>query len=125
MDLAKKGVWIEAEGFYGSNKHSDVTGDKTNVIAGLAAIGYSFMPDKKVSPYVLGGVGVRAHQFRSETVPASNETSTDFAYSGAAGLGFTLNPVVTFWLEARWIGSEGTNLIPLMAGFSIHPGKTK
>jgi opacity protein-like surface antigen len=125
MDLALKGAWIEAEGFYGSNKHSAVTGDKTNVIAGFGAIGYSFMPDKKLSPYVLGGAGIRAHQFRSEGSPLTNESSTNFAYTGAAGLSYTLSPMVGFWLEGRWIGSEGTNLMPLVAGVTLHLGKAK
>src|ERR1044071_931557 len=45
VDIGAKGLWAEAEGWYGSNKHSDVVGDKTDIFSLLGALGYTFMPE--------------------------------------------------------------------------------
>ena len=119
VDIGKKGMFAEAEFWYGSNKH-EFAGDKTNIMAGFGALGYSFMPAKKVSPYILGGAGFLSHRFRSESVPADNENESKFAYTGAFGLIFKLSPKASFWVEGRYIGSEFTKLVPLTAGFSIN-----
>jgi opacity protein-like surface antigen len=115
------GLMVSAEGFYGSNKHTDVDGDKTNIIAGMATVGYIFMPDKKVSPYVLGGAGFQSHKFDPAT--GESETSTKFGYNGGLGLSFTLNPTIGFWVEGRILGSKDSKMIPLQAGFSFNFGK--
>ena len=120
VDIGTKGLFAEAEFWYGSNKHDDVPGDKTNIMSGFGALGYSFMPTKKVSPYILGGAGFLSHGFRSESVPADNETETKFAYTGALGLTFAISPKAKFWVEGRYIGSDFTKLIPLTAGFVIN-----
>ena len=122
FDITKvKGLFVEAEAFYGSNKHSDVDGDKTNLFAGIAALGYSFMPDKKVSPYVIAGAGILNHKF----VPATgtSESESKFAYSGALGIGYNASSTLHLWLEGRVLGAEGSRVIPIMAGFSLNFGK--
>ena len=119
-DIGTKGLFAEAEFWYGSNKHDDVDGDKTNIMSGFGALGYSFMPTKKVSPYILGGAGFLSHRFRSESDPGDNSNSSDFAYTGAFGVSFTLSPKAKFWVEGRYIGAEGTKLVPVTAGFLIN-----
>jgi opacity protein-like surface antigen len=121
-DIASvKGLFVEAEGFYGSNKHSDVAGDKTNIIAGMGVIGYSFTPDSKASPYVLAGAGFQSHKFDPAT--GASETSTKFGYTGAAGVGVKLNQTVSFWVEGRLLGSKDSKMIPVSAGFTFNFGK--
>lgn len=120
VDIGSKGLFAEAEFWYGSNKHDDVIGDKTNIMSAFGALGYSFMPAKKVSPYILGGAGFLSHRFRSESDPADNDNETKFAYTGAFGLIFKLSPKASFWVEGRYIGSDGTGFVPLTAGFSIN-----
>jgi len=118
-----KGLMVSAEGFYGSNKHTDVTGDKTNLLSGMVTLGYELMPDKKVSPYILGGAGFQSHKF----VPATgaSETSTKFGYNGGAGILFSINQTVGFWIEGRFLGSKDSKMIPVMAGFSFNFAKNK
>lgn len=123
IDIGSKGLFLEGEGFFGTNKHeATTTNDKTNIIAFMGALGYSFgADDAKISPYVLAGAGVLAHQFRTEG-PALEDTETKFGYTGAAGLSFRLSSTGRFWIEGRYIGSDGTAVIPLMVGVSIHFG---
>jgi opacity protein-like surface antigen len=121
-DIGDKGLFIEAEGFYGKNKHkAPDDGDATNIISGLGAVGYSFMPEKSVRPYVLGGVGFLMHQF--DPAVGDNETETKFAYSGAVGLSIKAGSKLNLWLEARFLGSSETKILPLMAGVTINFGK--
>lgn len=120
-DVGKKGLWIEAEGYYGSNKHTaPPAGDKTNIIVGIAALGYSFAPDKKATPYVTAGVGALVHQFRSSSVPADNGSETKFAYTGALGLVVQLGPKASFWVEGRLLATKAAKVVPIQAGFTIH-----
>jgi len=119
---AVKGLWVEAEGFYGSNKHkAPDDGDKTNLFAGIAALGYSFTPDSKVSPYVLAGAGILNHKF----VPATgtSESESKFAYSGAVGIGYNASSSVHVWLEGRVLGSKSSRVIPISLGFTYNFSK--
>ena len=123
FDIAKvKGLWVEAEGFYGSNKHKGEDA-KTNLFAGIAALGYSFMADKKVSPYVVGGVGILNHKF----VPATgtSESESKFAYSGGVGIGYNASSSVHIWLEGRVLGSKSSRVIPISLGFTYNFAKSK
>jgi len=118
-DVGTKGLWIEAEGYYGSNKHeASFGGGKTDLIAGIAALGYSFMPDKKASPYVTAGAGFMNGKLKPATGGSTSETK--FAYTGALGLGVQLGPKATFWIEGRFLGTSEIKLIPIQAGFTIH-----
>ena len=123
FDIGDKGLWAELEGYFGSNKHSDVDGDKTNLISAMAALGYSFMPAKSVSPYVTGGIGILAHQFKSEDFPTANETETKFGYTGAVGLGFKTGGSLHIFVEGRLLGGSDSNVIAGLAGVSIQVGK--
>lgn len=118
-DIGTKGLWVEAEGYFGSNKHSDVDGDKTNLIGGIAALGYSFMPGKSVSPYVTGGLGIVAHQFKSDAFPGLNETESKLGYTGAFGVGFNNTKKVHVFVEGRLLGSESSKALLFLAGLSI------
>ncbi len=120
----RKGLWVEAEGYYGSNKHKsppEPAGDKTNLLAGIGALGYSFTPEKKASPYVTAGVGFMSHKFDPAT--GASETSTKFAYTGALGIGANLSPKIHFFLEGRFLGTKDTKVIPILTGLSINFGK--
>ena len=120
-DIGTSGLFVEAEGFYGSNKHKAPSDDdKTNLLVGLGALGYSFMPEKSVRPYVLAGVGFLRHQFDPAT--GDNESSTDFAYSGAVGLSFKAGAKLNLWLEARYLGGD-PKLLPILAGLTINFGQ--
>lgn len=116
-DIGSKGLWVEAEGWYGQTSYTGTTG-KTKLLAGIGAVGYSFMPDKKMSPYVVAGAGFM-------NAKAGGASSTKFAYTGGAGLGFNLNPTVHFWVEGRLMGTKDAKMIPINAGFTFNFAKKK
>ncbi len=118
-DIGSKGLFVEAEGFYGSHGYSD-SDAKTKPLTVLGAVGYSFMPGKKVSPYVIAGAGIMSVK---NSVGGESHTESEFAYSGAAGLGFNLNPTVHMWIEGRLLGTKDAKMIPVMLGFTFNFGK--
>lgn len=123
LDLSKKGLWVEAEAFYGSNKHkAPDDADKTNLLALLGAVGYSFTPDKKVSPYVLAAAGMLNHKFVPGT--GTSESESKFAYSGAVGIGYNASERVHVWLEGRYLGAGKDGTIPVTLGVSVSFGKS-
>ena len=125
VDIGSSGVFIEGEGFFGSNSHKDTGNfkEKTNIIAFMGALGKSFgAADAKVSPYILAGAGIMGHQFRSDNDLAVEETENKFGFTGAAGLAFRLNEKAKFWVEARYLGASGTAVIPVMVGILLELG---
>jgi opacity protein-like surface antigen len=122
FDIGDKGLWAEAEGYWGTNKHkAPEDGDKTNIIAGIAALGYSFMADKSVSPYLTGGLGFQSHKFVPET--GASETTTKLGYTGAAGLGFKVGAKAHLWVEGRFLGSSSSKMLAALGGFTVQLGK--
>lgn len=129
LDIGSRGLFIEAEGFFGSHSHDNLINpnakEKTNIIAFMGALGYSFgADDAKINPYVLAGVGMLGAQFRTDVDADADLESTEneFGYTGAVGLSFRLNEKARFWVEARYLGASGIGLIPLAAGVSITLG---
>jgi hypothetical protein len=110
-DIGTSGLFVEAEGFYGSNKvKGGGTGDVT-FISGLGAVGYSFMRENKVRPYVLGGAGILSSK--------NGASESQFAYSGAAGLGIRASEKINVWFEGRYLATKDVTLIPILAGVTI------
>ena len=124
FDIGDKGLWAEAEGYWGTFTHKAAFPDeKTNIIAGIAALGYSFMTEKSVSPYLTGGLGFQSHQFKDDANSANNETETKLGYTGAAGLGFKVGSKAHLWVEGRFLGSSSSKMLAALAGFSVQVGK--
>jgi hypothetical protein len=129
-DVGKKGLWVEAEGWYGHNKFktSGVYGDngKVALLSGLGVVGWSFMPAKSVTPYIAGGLGFLHAKFSPES--GTSASSTKFAYTGAAGLEFKAGSSTHIFLEARYLAGTSTGyakMLPITAGVSIQVGKKK
>lgn len=122
LDLSKA-AWVEAEGWYGSNKHDDGSGDKTDIQAGLVTLGYQFTPGAKGSLYVAAGGGLMNHKY----VPAtgSSENHWKGAMTGAVGYVGTLSGSTRFWVEGRYLHmleTGGTTIMPITAGLSFNFG---
>ena len=122
VGVGKKGAWVGGEGFFGANKHSDVTGDKTNVYGAIGEVGYRFGKRAKAGVYVYGGAGFLVHQFKSSSAPTTNESEGKFAYTGAAGIEIPAGKKVSVWIESRYMGSSGTGFIPISIGLSFGGG---
>lgn len=118
VDIGTRGLFVEAEGYYGTNDY-DLAGLSSDLYGGLGTLGYAF-GQARVHPYVLGGAGFFSKKTKFGTASA---TETEFAYTGAAGLTFTLSPTVSFWVEGRYIGAgDFTKFVPVMAGLVIQLG---
>lgn len=115
-----KGMWVGGELVYGSNSHSDVVGDKTNLPGVLGNLGYRFGDDKKAGPYLFAAAGIMNHQYKSNQYASESEWA--FAYGLGAGVDIPAGKMA-LWVEARYLSRDGTNLIPLMVGVSIPVGK--
>lgn len=110
-------VFIGAEGMYGSNKHSDVVGDKTDLVGGGGFIGYSFGKEgSKMMPYVIGGVGILNHKFKGAN--GFSESESKAMFHGGAGLFFPMG-TAGLYVEARYVKRGDTGFMPIMAGFSV------
>lgn len=122
-DIGKKGLFIEAEVGRGSNSHGNTGNakEKTNVISAFGALGYRFGgTEKKVNPYLLAGAGMVANQFRTDAEPHTGEgTVSKFGFTGAGGISVKLNEKASVWLEGRYIGSSGTNLMAALVRISL------
>jgi opacity protein-like surface antigen len=111
-------VFIQAEGMFGSNKHSDYAGDKTELMGASASIGYSFGEDgAKVKPYVFGGAGMLSHKFKPATGTSDSESKAMFY--GGAGLYFPMGKL-GLWVETRYVSRSDTKFVPVMAGLQIN-----
>jgi len=117
IDIGTGGLWGDIEGMYASHSLDGVDGEAT-LLSGMGVLGYTFSPEAKVSPYLLGGLGF----IRAKTeVGAISGTETNFAYTGGLGLGIRMSPVMLFFVEGRYVGGD-TQFIPIMAGLSISFG---
>jgi hypothetical protein len=116
FDLGTKGLWLAPEFLYGSNSHSDIDGDKTNLYGGDAVLGYTFRRDKSVRPYIFGLGGYLVHQYS----PADGEGDSEgaFAYGFGGGLAFKLGGI-SLWSEARYMSRDGTNFVPILFGLQF------
>jgi hypothetical protein len=87
-DIGDKGLFIEAEGFFGNNNHkAPLTVTRPN-LAGLGAVGYSFLPEKKVHPYILEAPG----SCRISSIRSRRQRDRDQRLHRAAGISFRPAP---------------------------------
>lgn len=97
-----------AGGFFGSNSHADVDGDKTNLYGGFGTLGYAFRaPGPPVVPSAFFLVGSMTHAFKSDSSP--EESVTSLAVGGGVGLSFPLLGAVGGLIEAWYLSGLGIN----------------
>jgi len=129
-NVGNKGLWVEAEGWYGSNKFKlgsvyDEPG-KTTILSGLGVVGYDLTHDKSWTPYIAAGLGFL--HAKAELDAGGSASSTKFAYTGAGGLSFKAGSSAHVFVEVRYLAGTSTGyakMIPITAGVSIAFGKKK
>jgi hypothetical protein len=114
--IVSKGLWVGPEIVYGSNSHSDLPGDKTNLLGVDASVGVAVGNFDKVQPYFLGTLGYLSHQ----DVPASgaNESTGAFLWGLGAGAAVPIGKVRLF-TEARYMSTSATRYIPVFIGLGF------
>lgn len=101
LPIGDGNIFVGPEVYYGSNSHSDDSGDKTNLLGGNATVGITFGgDDAAVTPYVMGTLGILAHQYKPET--GDTETESALSFGGAAGLGIGER----FFVEGRFLSAS-------------------
>jgi hypothetical protein len=130
--VGEQGIFLFADGLYGSNSHSDHEGDKTNLLGGFAGIEKAFMNEDGAGPFIFAEVGFLRHSYRSDEHSEWEEDDTGLAFGGGAGYGLPLGENLNGWILGRYIrgqysGDEGyedwnTAFFGVMAGVSIQVG---
>jgi OmpA-OmpF porin, OOP family len=80
----------------------------TDIPIGLTA-NYYFMPDKKVQPYLLAGIGIDMWKFKPVSGAGQEISVTDFGAKGGLGINFWLAEQVALDIQAK-ITYELSNL---------------
>jgi len=129
-DVGNKGLWVEAEGWYGSNKWKTgsvyTVAGKTTIWSALGVLGYDLMHGKTWTPYIAAGAGVLGAKAKADA--GGSASSTKFAYTGAFGASFKAGNSAHIFLEARYLAGTSTGyakMLPITAGVSIQVGKKK
>jgi hypothetical protein len=117
-------VLIGLELLYGSNSHSDVDGDKTNLPGALLNVSYRLGDPAGPGAFLIGSVGAISHQYRSESFPDLEGSETDVAFGVGAGIEYPMSSLVLF-VMARYLTRDGTNFIPVQVGVAIPIGKSE
>jgi hypothetical protein len=129
--IGENGLFVFADGMYGSNSHSDHDGDKTNLIGGFGGVEYAFSEPGEAGPFVFGQVGFLRHGFKSDEHPDDDESDMGLAFGGGAGYGFPVGGMNAFvlgrFIQGRYGASDGfeawtTTFVGVMAGVSIPLG---
>lgn len=92
-------AWIE--GFYGSNSHDEVDGDKTNIYGGLGSVTFNLTEGGSATPYLIGSLGYMMHQYKSDTFPDEEGSEGGIAFAGGGGVSFG-----KIYLEARYFSAS-------------------
>lgn len=109
LPVADAGLAVGAAGYYGSNSHTNVDGDKTNLYGGLGFVNYAFGSPEAMSPFVVAMAGLMVHSYESDPFPGLEESDTGFAVGGGAGVAVPIGSVSGFvegWLLNGFFGGE-------------------
>jgi len=106
-------VQVRGDLLYGRNTHDDTSGDRTDLIGGIANVTYAF-PAGNLQPYVVAGVGVLNHHYAPGGGGAS-ESEWKPVFGGGAGINVALQTVKLF-IEGRYLKRSDTAFIPILVG---------
>jgi hypothetical protein len=125
VPVGTAGLGVGATGFYGSNNHSDVDGDKTNLLGGVAGLSYGFETSGSLTPYILGAVGFLRHSYKSDSFPDLEDSVSGMAFGGGVGVRFPLGSI-SGRLQGTYLQGtgdvDGTKFFAVGAGVSFPIG---
>ncbi len=125
--INEEGLYIFGEGLFGSNKHSDHEGDKTNLLGAFGGIEYDFSAEGEAGIFVFGEVGLLRHDYKSDEFPEYEGADNALAFGGGIGYGIPIGGmsgwVLGRFLQGQFDGEDGnTTFIGASAGLSIPLG---
>jgi hypothetical protein len=125
--INEEGLYIFGEGLFGSNKHSDFEGDKTNLLGIFGGVEYDLSTPGEPGIFIFGEVGLLRHDYKSDEFPEDEGADNGLAYGGGAGYGFPIGGM-SGWVLGRYLvgqfdGPDGnTTFFGVMAGVSFPLG---
>jgi opacity protein-like surface antigen len=122
FDIGTQGLWAELQGYFGNNNYEGTGGDKLQIIQGMAALGYSFMPEKSLTPWVMAGAGILNHKYKPGTTGLTGDSESKFAWEGGAGLSFKAGSKAHLWVGGQYTGSSYVHMFSVLAGVTINVG---
>lgn len=125
VPVGEAGLTIGGHGFFGSNGHDDVDGDKTNLYGGVGSVGYQIATSGSIAPSVFGMVGYLVHSYKSESFPAAEGSDSGLAAGAGVGIGFPLggiSGVVQGWWLTGFGDVDGTQILGIDVGVGIPVG---
>ena len=123
--VGSSGLGVAVDGFYGSNNHSDIDGDKTNLLGVTGSLGYAIATGGSMMPYVFGSLGFMKHSYKSDTYPDLEDSVSGLAFGGGAGVSFPLGSINGNVQGTYLMGSgdiDGTQFFAIGAGIGIPIG---
>jgi len=121
VPIGDQGLFVGGEFLYGSNKHDDGTGDKTNLYGGLAGLGYRVGDRSKPGVFFFGLAGGLNHQYKPGSSTESSSNEWKFAFGGGGGFDIPVGKA-SIWVQGRIISRSDTKFIPILAGITIPVG---
>lgn len=124
VPVGNKGLSVGSNLSLGSNKHSGIAGDKTNLFGGFGFLQYRFGNPARPGIYIYGEGGVLSHSYKpgSSTIP--DETDWKPAVGAGAGVDIPVGGAGLF-IEASIVARSGTAFVPIMAGFAVPVGRKR
>ena len=124
--VGRPGLMAGGHALFGSNSHSDLDGDKTNLLGVLGTVAYRFGDPTRPGVFVLGNVGMLRHSYSSDNFPDDEGSESGVAFGGAAGFSIPRDNMilhVSAGLLTASIEGSSTSFIPLQLGISIPFGQ--
>lgn len=105
--IGTAGLSAGAGGLYGSNNHSNVDGDKTNLYGGAAFVQYTIGNAESTSGYVFAGPGYVTHSYKSDTFPEGSNSG--LALAGGGGVNIPLGGLDAY-VEGMYLTGVGDEI---------------
>jgi hypothetical protein len=121
VPVGSKGLSVGSNLSFGSNKHSDIAGDKTNLFGGFGFLQYRVGNPERPGIYIFGEAGVLSHAYKPASSTGNDETDWKPAVGAGAGLDIPVGGAGLF-IEASIVARSGTAFVPIMAGFAVPVG---
>jgi len=125
--LNENGLYVFANGLYGSNSHSDIAGNRNTFLGGFGGVELSFAEAGERGPFVFGQVGFLNRNNKSDQFAEYRDSETGLGFGGGAGYTFPIGGM-SGWVLGRYIqglydGDDGNAIFfGVVAGVTLSFG---
>jgi len=126
--IDENGLFVYADGLYGSNGHSDIEGNSNSFLGAFAGVERSFAETGEGGPFVFGQLGFLKRNSKSEEFAEYRESEWGPAFGVGAGYEYPIGRL-NGWVLGRYIqgqldGVDGNaTFFGVVAGVSLPFGR--